>query len=126
VGPFREQPRSHALSTSRYRRINRGAWWLRGLISSERIATLEERLRLAGDKQKTVASAVDQLTTQVSYLSKQIETQTPLPQLVASTADVTSTIHDLSSSTTALGVTLTPQGGIYSFMPRNYIPPGTS
>jgi hypothetical protein len=42
-----------------------GAWWLRGHWTSERIATLEERLRLAQDGQANVKKDVERLQTQV-------------------------------------------------------------
>jgi hypothetical protein len=42
-----------------------GAWWLRGHWTSERIAALEERLRLAQDGQTTVKKDVERLQAQV-------------------------------------------------------------
>jgi hypothetical protein len=89
------------------------AWWLRGFIGSERIATLEERLRLAGDKQTIVTSEVEKLKSQLSELTQQIEAKTPLQALATTTARVTGTALELSNANSVLGTTLSLSGGKY-------------
>lgn len=91
-------------------------WWLRGFIGSERIATLEERLRLAADSQKIVTSDVEKLRGQVAELTRQIESRTPLTAIATTTAVVTGTIKELSTANSLLGSTLTPSGGRYEVM----------
>jgi hypothetical protein len=85
-------------------------WWLRGFIGKERIAALEERLRLAADEQKPLTRQIETLTAQVSSLTTQIEQSAPLPQLAMATAGVTGTIGKLSEANTTLGSTLTMTG----------------
>jgi hypothetical protein len=88
------------------------AWWLRGFIGTERIATLEERLRLAADNQKIVTNEVEKLRGYVAELTHQIEMKAPLPALATSTALVTGTIRELTTANTVLGSTLTPTSGL--------------
>ena len=79
------------------------AWWLRGFIGSERIATLEERLRLAADEQGIVTRDVDRLRGQVAELTRQIDAQTPLSTLATTTARVTGTVQELATANSVLG-----------------------
>jgi septal ring factor EnvC (AmiA/AmiB activator) len=58
------------------------AWWLRSFIAKERLATLEERLRLAHDEQTKVAKEAERLKEEISALAKQIASQT-LPDTAA-------------------------------------------
>jgi hypothetical protein len=78
------------------------AWWLRGHIGKERIAALEERLRLAGDNQQTMTREVERLQTLVPQL----------PQGTSS-AMVAQSVNILSTANNALGTTLTIVGGRY-------------
>ena len=64
-------------------------WWLRGHIAKERIATLEERLRLAGDEQQAVTREVDRLQTLIPQLP-----QASTTALVAQSVNTLSTAND--------------------------------
>jgi Tfp pilus assembly protein PilO len=72
------------------------------------ISTLNAHLRLAKDEQTAITNTVAQLTQQLSDLSKQIETHTPLSQLAVTTARVSNTVHELTAANLVLGSTLSP------------------
>jgi hypothetical protein len=76
-------------------------WWVRGFIGSERIATLEERLRLAADEQKAVMRDVERLKSELNQIKQEIGSHPTIDRLV----------EDLTTSTGALGITLRPVPG---------------
>jgi hypothetical protein len=80
-------------------------WWLRSYIGKERIATLEERLRLARDEQNIVTRQVEILKPQIAELERQIGQQNT-PAL----AGVTGAFRDLSTANSVLGSTLAIAG----------------
>lgn len=84
-----------------------GAWWLRGHLGKERIATLEERLRLAADKQMIVNVGIERLGDQISQISQQIEGRTiTVASLANETRKLSGTIGDLSLATSVVSGTL--------------------
>jgi hypothetical protein len=87
------------------------AWWLRSYIGRERIAALEERLRLAADEQKPLTRQIDTLTMQIGDLTNQITQSATLPQIAVTTAVVTGTVKELTHANTVLGDTLGPSPG---------------
>jgi hypothetical protein len=79
------------------------AWWLRSHIGQERIAALEERLRLAADEQKPLTRQIQTLMTEVASL-----TQRAPPEMAASIAGMTGTVRGIEKANIILGSTLTP------------------
>lgn len=89
-------------------------WWLRSYIGKERIAALEERLRLAADKQTVVTEKIDEVKEQVSLISQQIQGHTILvPSLLVETEKLSGTIGDLSLANTEVSGTLSASGALY-------------
>jgi uncharacterized coiled-coil protein SlyX len=97
-------------------------WWLRGHISKERIAALEERLRLAQDKYATVSGDITRLEATVARQDNMIAalsavaataTRERVEELARSNTAIKSELSKLTTSTADLGTTLTIIGGHY-------------
>jgi len=96
------------------------AWFLRGHWAKDRIAVLEERLRLAQDNHASIKQDVERLQTQVgeqtniiSVLRSTVIGAPQLDRLDASNTAAQLILSNLSHSTTDLGVTVTIVGGKY-------------
>jgi len=91
-------------------------WWLRNFVGKERIAALQERLRLAKDKSDAAAAEIKRLTTVAASLESQIaKLQSALPapalqQQLNSLRDTSASIRKsatkLSTANNALGAAL--------------------
>jgi hypothetical protein len=84
-------------------------WW----ITRQRIATLEERLRLAADKQTVVNAQVEKLTAEAGKLSvAALAGPTGSAGLQFDTTKLTGTVGDLALATAAVSQTLTIVGPV--------------
>jgi cell division protein FtsB len=92
-------------------------WWLRHFIGKERIAALEERLRLAKDKYDAATAETQKLTTvsarlesEVAKLQSAFQSALPSPALRPqlnslrdTSAQIAKSVTDLSTANNALG-----------------------
>ena len=72
---------------------------LRSHIGRERIAALEERLRLAADEQKPLTRQIETLTTEVANLTRQAP-----PELATTIAGMTGTVRGIQEANTSLAL----------------------
>ena len=97
------------------------AWWFRGYISKERIAALEERLRLAKEDQERLTNEIGSLRQKVSIQDEVIDLLrstggVPRAQVVLlsdTSATIASSLNRLEQANTNLGFTLTLPGAGY-------------
>ncbi len=90
------------------------AWWLRNHISKERIAALQERLRLGKEGQEHIKNELDSLKQKVSLQEAIINDlrstggvpRTQVELLNSANATVVSSLADLEQANTDLGETL--------------------
>ena len=90
------------------------AWWLRSHISKERIAALQERLRLGKEGQEHIKNELDSLKQKVSLQEAIINNlrstggvpRTRVELLNSANATVISSLADLEQANTDLGETL--------------------
>jgi hypothetical protein len=91
------------------------AWWLRSHISKERIASVQERLRLGKEAQEHVANELGSLKRKVSRQETIINDlrstggvpRTQVELLSRANATVVSSLTNLEQANTNLGFTLT-------------------
>jgi predicted Zn-dependent protease len=91
-------------------------WWLRHFIGKERIATLEERLKLSKEKYDTSTEDIQRLTTVAARLQSEVaKLQSALPSpalrpqlnaLQNTSALISKSVTDLSTANNALGAVL--------------------
>jgi hypothetical protein len=94
------------------------AWWLRSHISKERIATLQDRLRLGKQLQEHITNQLDSLKLTVSRQEIIVNTlrstggvpRSQVELLSSANAAVVSSLADLEQANTNLGFTLTQWG----------------
>ncbi len=97
------------------------AWWLRSHISKERIAALQERLRLGKEGQEHITKELDSLKLKVSRqetLINDLRSTGGVPRsqvelLSSANATVVSSLTNLEQANTNLGFTLTFTGEGY-------------
>jgi hypothetical protein len=93
-------------------------WWLRSHISKERIAALQERLRLGKEGQEHIKNELDSLKQKVSLQEAIINDlrstggvpRTQVELLNSANATVVSALADLEQANTNLGETLSLAG----------------
>jgi hypothetical protein len=92
-----------------------GVWWLQSQLGkaeinglNARIGTLEERLRLAGDKFQLLAEEKARLEEQVRRLDAQIEDKMPVYALVETSAAAVSALNRLDQLEKEVGASLAP------------------
>jgi hypothetical protein len=91
------------------------AWWLRNHISKERIAALEERLRLGKHVQEHITNELQSLKQKVSLQERTINAvrstggvpRAQVELLSNANATVVNSLADLEQANTNLGLTLT-------------------
>jgi hypothetical protein len=94
------------------------AWWLHSHISKERIATLQDRLRLGKQVQEHITNLLDSLTLTVSRQEATLNAlrstggvpRSQVELLSSANAAVVSSLADLEQANTNLGFTLTLAG----------------
>jgi hypothetical protein len=94
------------------------AWWLRGHISKEGIAALEERLRLAKEDQERLTNEIGSLRQKVSIQDEVIDLlrstggvpRAQVKLLSDTSATIVSSLNRLEQANTNLGFTLTLPG----------------
>jgi hypothetical protein len=93
-------------------------WWLRGYILKERIAALEERLRLGKEDQERLTNEIGSLRQKVSIQDEVIDLlrstggvpRTQVELLSDTSATIVSSLNRLEQANTNLGFTLTLTG----------------
>src|SRR6516225_7939785 len=99
------------------------AWWLHSHISKERIAALQDRLRLGKQVQEHITNELDSLKQTVSRQEAILNDlrstggvpRTQVELLSSANAAVVSSLADLEQANTNLGFTLTLAGAGYRF-----------
>jgi len=86
-------------------------WWIRNKLSGAQIVVLEERLRLAKDRDQDVQRAREKLEEEVGDLKSQIAAGAPKEQLAPFSAKVDAALGEFKSANTALNAAITQGTG---------------